>query len=85
MNDVCAIYQLTARKGDAPDPTRLKSQDDLGKFICVDTDVSALGPNSPLKGTCTCHYEKVPGPTDVFKMPPSGKCADTNKADLLTN
>lgn len=37
LDDVCAIYTLTARKRDAPDPTRLKSQGDLGDFVCVDT------------------------------------------------
>ncbi|KAL9108046.1 MAG: hypothetical protein Q9227_007152 [Pyrenula ochraceoflavens] len=86
LQNVCAVYRMTARKGSDPDPLTLKSSSDTGDFVCSKTDTSAIGgDSSPLANTCTCHYSNVPGPYDTFKMPSSGDCKDTDKAALLNN
>jgi hypothetical protein len=58
-----------------------QSNSELSELTCY-SDASLLSGDSPLKGTCTCHYENVPGPSDIFNMPASGNCADTKKGDL---
>ncbi|KAI0139738.1 hypothetical protein BJ166DRAFT_598312 [Pestalotiopsis sp. NC0098] len=59
---------------------------DDGDFICEQTAVSAIGGDSnPLKDTCTCSCGKFHGMFDIFKMPSSGECEDTNKAELLND
>jgi len=82
LQDVCIEYRITGQ------PDGAKPFDGWfgngGDFTCKDTDY--LGnEDSPLKGTCTCWYSNYSTITDVFKMPSSGNCKDTNRADLLTN
>ncbi|KAF4304349.1 hypothetical protein GTA08_BOTSDO08340 [Botryosphaeria dothidea] len=84
VRDVCAVYAITARP-EGEDPFNEEEKDN-GDFTCKETDTSQIGgADSPLAGTCTCWYSNSPGLTDVFKMPSSGNCKDTNKADLLNN
>lgn len=82
VNDSCAIYTITTQTSDK-DPFA-DWQKDQGDFTCTETDTSAIGgQSSPLYGTCTCWYSGYPGLTDIFKMPASHDCKDTNKAELL--
>jgi hypothetical protein len=59
-----------------PDPLFLQSTvpEMMGQFTCNDTDISALGADSPLAGTCTCWYAGLPTVSDVF-VKPDGGCA----------
>lgn len=72
--DNCSVYRLSASPAGDPDPTILVSNDVIttGQFTCTDTDVSALGPGSPLAGTCTCWYSGLSSVTDVFDKPAGG-------------
>lgn len=83
LDDVCAIYSVTA----APkDKTVFGSTIDTGAFKCKPTDTSATGGDTSLfANTCTCWYSNFPKSTDVFKMPKSGNCDDTDKTALLLN
>jgi hypothetical protein len=82
LQDVCAVYIITTHK-DGENPFADWGKD-LSNFTCRETDTSAIGGNaSPLHGTCTCWYSGYPGLTDVFKMPASNNCKDTNRAELL--
>jgi hypothetical protein len=83
LQDVCIVYTIIRQQAgfnpydDAKKP---------GDFTCGKTDTSAIGgDSSPLKNTCTCWYSNYPGLQDTFKMPSSGDCKDTNRADLLNN
>ena len=82
LRDVCAVYVLTVR------PNGVNPFQDitpnLGSFTCKETDTSIIGgSSSPLAGTCTCWYANYPGLTDIFKMPSSKNCADTQTGDLF--
>lgn len=82
LDDVCIEYHITA------EPDGAKPFDGWfangGDFTCEETDDLGME-DSPLKGTCTCWYSGYPTIHDVFKMPGSGDCKDTNRAELLTN
>lgn len=81
LKEVCAVYTIAA----APREETPSSFTYIGDFLCKPTDISVLGDDSPLAGTCTCWRLKFPDSTDVFKMPKSGKCEDTDDRDLVTN
>ncbi|KAI4596708.1 hypothetical protein KJ359_005050 [Pestalotiopsis sp. 9143b] len=84
LQDVCIVYTIMRHSSDV-DPYDAYSKDN-GDFTCKQTDVSDIGgDSSPLKNTCTCWYSNYPGLFDTFKMPPSGDCKDTNKADILND
>ena len=54
--------------------------------VSVASDASLDNVDLPsLVGTCQCLYSNVPGPTDLFKIPDSGNCANVNLAELVTN
>lgn len=84
LQDVCIVYTIMRHSNDV-DPYDAYFKDN-GDFTCNQTDVSDIGgDSSPLKNTCTCWYSNYPGLFDTFKMPPSGECKDTNKADILND
>lgn len=73
----CGVYHVAAAPTSDPDPVFLLSQSAslIGNFTCNDTDISALGPGSPLAGTCTCWYSGMQSVINTFDMPASGGCA----------
>lgn len=87
IRDSCAVYRISASATGNPDPTFLLSNYPkiLGDFTCTDTDVSVLGPSSPLAGTCTCWYSGVQSVTDVFDRPAGGCSAVESSSNPKTN
>lgn len=87
IQDTCAMYRLivTALKDPSPKFVQLAISEMAGQFTCMNTDVSALGPKSPLAGTCTCWYSGMASVTDVFKKLVGGCSKVTGSDDPLTN
>ncbi|KAI1843514.1 hypothetical protein JX266_010340 [Neoarthrinium moseri] len=84
LQDVCIVYTIMRHSGNVNPYDAFFEHG--GEFTCKQTDVSAIGgDSSPLKNTCTCWYSNYPGLYDTFKMPLSGNCKDTSKADIVNN
>lgn len=84
LKDVCVEYKIEQQ------PESVKPFDnwyhDQGSFTCKKTEIPAgAGDGGALADTCTCWYSGYAGLTNVFKMPDSGDCKDTDKAALLTD
>jgi hypothetical protein len=87
IRDVCSVYRMSAGPASDPDPNFLLWSDPRtrGEFTCTDTDISVLGPDSPLAGTCTCWYSGMESVTDVFDKPEGGCSTVQSSSNPKTN
>lgn len=82
--DVCIVYIVMApQRRCAPVQCRLERRKRL--HMRVNGRQRHWRRLEPLKDTCTCSYGKFHGMFDIFKMPSSGDCKDTSKAELFNN